>query len=50
MTGKNGAKAAAAGEYVGYRNQPKSDQFIKGKKSGNQRGPCGTAKDGCPQH
>jgi Family of unknown function (DUF5681) len=36
MTGKR-SKAAAAGERVGYRNPPKSGQFVKGT-SGNPRG------------
>ena len=36
MTGKR-SKAAAAGERVGYRNPPKSGQFVKGR-SGNPRG------------
>jgi hypothetical protein len=36
MTGKR-SKAAGAGEYVGYRNPPKSRQFVKGR-SGNPRG------------
>ena len=36
MTGKR-SKAAAAGEHVGYRNPPKSGQFVKGR-SGNPRG------------
>ncbi|HZZ22443.1 MAG TPA: DUF5681 domain-containing protein [Roseiarcus sp.] len=30
-------KAAAAGERVGYRNPPKSGEFVKGR-SGNPRG------------
>ena len=36
MTGKR-SEAAAAGELVGYRNPPKSGQFVKGR-SGNPRG------------
>jgi Family of unknown function (DUF5681) len=36
MTGKR-SKATAAGERVGYRNPPKSGQFVKGR-SGNPRG------------
>jgi hypothetical protein len=36
MTGKR-SKAAPAGERVGYRNPPKSGQFVKGR-SGNPRG------------
>jgi Family of unknown function (DUF5681) len=36
MTGKR-SKAAGAGEHVGYRNPPKSGQFVKGR-SGNPRG------------
>jgi hypothetical protein len=38
------SKAAAAGERVGYRNPPKSGQFVKGR-SGNPRGrPRGPSK------
>jgi hypothetical protein len=36
MMGKR-SKGAAAGEHVGYRNPPKSGQFVKGR-SGNPRG------------
>ena len=36
MTAKR-SKAAGAGEHVGYRNPPKSGQFVKGR-SGNPRG------------
>ena len=36
MTDRKG-KASGGGEYVGYRNPPKSSQFVKGR-SGNPRG------------
>ena len=36
MTNKKG-KGFRSGEYVGYRNPPKSSQFVKGR-SGNPRG------------
>jgi hypothetical protein len=36
MTDRKG-KGSGGGEYVGYRNPPKSGQFVKGR-SGNPRG------------